>query len=361
MSRMTNRRLLALGHEADNPATRFRIGQFIPALERAGWSVDLRTNRTPSPWRSTVRNPALRYVSERRGVWRRRVSRFLDIRKAADYDVVFLNRDVLESDIRFERYLLRRNPRLIFDFDDAIFLGREAHAAWVCRRAAWVTAGNADLAGFARLFTDRVTVLPTVIDTDAYAAAAARPAGSRFRLGWSGSDLSIRQTLFPYVNLLARLQRRLGFEFVIMTRPRPRLPESPLRWNYEEWDERKETRLASYFDAGIMPLTSDEFQRYKCGCKILQYMASGLPAVASRVGVNVRMIEEGRGGFLASTEEEWFDAVGRLMSCDRTAREMGASGRAYVEKNFSLRVWLPFLTGLLDRVAGITGDDLPTV
>ena len=189
MPDLNARRLLALAHTAGDPAARFRIGQYIPYLERAGWRVSLRTNRPARPWQSPVRNPALRAVHQRLGVWRRRVNRLRDLRSAADFDVVFLNRDVLESDIRYERYLLRRNPRLIFDFDDAIFLdGKEAHAAWVCRRAAWVTAGNADLADFARRFTDRVTVLPTVIDTDAYAQAGVRPAGGPFRVGWCGSD-----------------------------------------------------------------------------------------------------------------------------------------------------------------------------
>jgi hypothetical protein len=354
MHRSDERRLLALGHTTDDPATRFRIGQYIPSLERAGWLVSLRTNRPPRPWQSPVRNPALKGVHRRLGVWRRRVNRWRDIRSAAGFDAVFLNRDVLESDVRYERYLLRRNPRLIFDFDDAVFLGgKETHAAWVCRRAAWVTAGNADLADFARRFTDRVTVLPTVIDTDAYAPSGPRPGGTPFRVGWCGSEGSIRQTLFPYIDMLARIQRRLGFEFVIMSRPRPQLAQTPLRWTYEEWDENKETRLGSFFDAGIMPLTSDEYQRYKCGCKLLQYMASWLPSIASPVGINVRMIETGHGGFLAATEDDWLRAIERLMLDERTCRDMGAAGRAYVVRDYSLRAWLPVLLDLLDRVAGI--------
>ena len=354
MCQSDKRRLLALADAADNPATRFRIRQYIPYLERAGWRVSLRTKRPPHPRQSTIRNPVLRDVHQRYRVWLRRVNRWRDIWSAAGFAVVFLNRDVLESDIRYERFLLRRNPRVIFDFDDAIFLGgKEAHAAWVCRRAAWVTAGNADLADFARRFTDRVTVLPTVIDTDAYTQPTVRPGGSPFRVGWCGSDLSIRQTLFPHLELMARLQKQLGFEFVIMSRPRPELPETSFRWSFEEWDEDKETRLATYFDAGIMPLTSDEYQRFKCGCKLLQYMASGLPSVASPVGINARLIEEGRCGFLAGTEDEWFQAVDRLMSDGRMCREMGSAGRAYVVKEYSLKVWLPVLLELLDRVAGL--------
>ena len=138
-----------------------------------------------------------------------------------------------------------------------------------------------------------------------------------------------------------------------MSRPRPQLPESPLRWIFEEWNGDKETRLASFFDAGIMPLTRDEYQRYKCGCKLLQYMASGIPFVASPVGINVRLTEAGHGGFLAATEDEWSRAIGRLMSDEETCREMGSAGRAYVVEEYSLRAWLPVLLELLDRVAGL--------
>ncbi len=360
MRQSDDRRLLALAHTPDDPATRFRIRQYIPYLERAGWRVSLRTNRPPRPRQSRIRNPVLRNIHQRYRVWLRRVNKWRDIWSARGYDVVFLNRDVLESDNRYERFLLRRNSRLIFDFDDAIFMGgKEAHAAWVCRRAAWVTAGNADLADFARKFTDRVTVLPTVIDTESYAQAAVRPRESPFRVGWCGSDLSIRQTLFPYLELLARLQKRLGFEFVIISRPRPELPETSLRWSFQEWDEDKETRLASYFDAGIMPLTSDDYQRFKCGCKLLQYMASGLPSVASPVGINTRLIEAGRCGFLAATEDEWFQAVDRMMSDGPMCREMGSAGRAYVVKEYSLQVWLPVFLELLNRVAGLSSSGRP--
>jgi hypothetical protein len=344
---------LALGHTPDDPATRFRIKQYVPYLERAGWEVRLRTNRPPRPWRSGVRNPVLRRLHQRLGVWRRRVNRRRDIRSASDCEAVFLNRDLLESNIRYERLLLRRNPRLIFDFDDAIFLGgKEEHAAWVCRHAAWVTAGNADLAEFARRFTDRVTILPTVIDTDRYLPNQGRSDRGPFRVGWCGSDLSIRQTLYPHLDLLARLQERIGFEFVIMSRPRPQPPATSLRWDFVEWSEERETRLAFYFDAGLMPLTGDEYQRFKCGCKLLQYMASGLPSVASRVGVNVRLVEASGSGYLASTDAEWARALERLKPDPGLRDRLGTSGREFVAREYSIRTWLPVLLGLLDRVAG---------
>jgi glycosyltransferase involved in cell wall biosynthesis len=265
--------------------------------------------------------------------------------------VVFVNRDLLEGNVRYEKFLMRRNPRVIFDFDDAIFLdGKADHIGWICSNAAWVTAGNEYLAHFATRFTDNVTVLPTVVEADKYLLKQDFGAG-RFCIGWCGSDRSIEQTLFPYVELFARLQTRLGFKFVLMTKPRPVLPPSSLRWEYVEWSEAKETQIAHYFDVGIMPLTDEEYQKGKCGCKILQYMAAGLPAVVSPVGINAKLVNHGERGFLADTEEEWFVAIRTLMSDPLLRQKFGSAGREFVERDYSLRGWLPVLLKLLERVS----------
>jgi hypothetical protein len=247
---------------------------------------------------------------------------------------------------------MRQNPRVIFDFDDAIFLdGKAEHIGWICRNAAWVTAGNEYLAQFAGRFTDKVTVLPTVVEADKYLPKQDFPGAGPFRIGWCGSDRSIQQTLFPYLGMFARLQARLGFAFIIMTRPKPLLPASILRWRYLEWSETAETQLSSYFDVGIMPLTDDEYQKGKCGCKILQYMAAGLPAVVSPVGINTKLVEHGERGFLAETEEEWSVAIRTLMSDPVLRQKLGSAGRDFVEREYSLRVWLPVLLELLRRVS----------
>ena len=136
-----------------------------------------------------------------------------------------------------------------------------------------------------------------------------------------------------------------------MTKPRPVLPASSLRWDYVEWSEADETRIASYFDVGIMPLTDEEYQKGKCGCKILQYMAAGLPAVVSPVGINSKLVEHGERGFLADTEEEWFVALRTLMSDPILRQKFGSTGREFVEREYSLRGWLPVLLKLLERVS----------
>lgn len=345
------KRLIAFAHAPDNPACRFRIGQYVPCFTQAGWQVSLRTMHPPDPWRSPLAQPlgavhrALRQGS--RTLWRR-----WDIRAAARYDAVLLNRDLLGGRVAYERALLRRNPRVVFDFDDAIFLdGKAAHTEWICRRAAWVTAGNDNLASFARQFTDRVTVLPTVVDPDAYVVREATRIPDLARVGWLGSGYSIRQTLYPHLPMLARLQETLGFELVVVSSPRPDINVPGLRWRFVEWSAEVETRVGDLCDVGIMPLVDEPYQRAKCGCKLLQYMAAGLPVVASPVGINADLVSHGGRGYLASTEDEWRQAIETLLADPLLRTRMGREGRRFVERDYSRRRWFPVLLETLERVA----------
>lgn len=335
-----SRRLIAYTHGSDDPAGRFRIAQYADLLRDAGWELSLRPRRPARPWKN-------RYP--RCAFWLRRLRRLWDIQAASNYDVAFVNRDLLEGRHSYERRLLARNPRMVFDFDDAIFLGEKAaHVGWVCERAAWVTVGNEVLADFARRFTNRVTVLPTAVDTDAYQKRQLHEAGT-VRVGWIGSDQSVRETLFPFAPLVARLQAEIGFEFVVVTRPRPQMPDCGLRWTYREWSPDIETRIAELFDIGIMPLTDTAYQQGKCGCKLLQYMAAGMPAVASPVGVNTDLLGNGRRGYLASSEEEWREALSRLVVDSSMRQMLGNQGRAFVEQCYSVQRWFPVLLDVLLR------------
>lgn len=346
---MSGGRLIAYSHARDDPSARFRIRQFIPRFERAGWSVSHRTNHPERPWQSPFSVTPARWAHQRARVAVRQLWRLWDIRAAAAFDVAFVNRDLLGGRIAYEAALMRRNDRVVFDFDDAIHLGqKEAHVAWICARAAWVTAGNELLADVARRYTDRVSVLPTVIDTDRYPSPGAPRENGALRLGWLGSDLSIRETLVPFLPTLAALQRAIGFEFVVVSKPRPSLPSGPLRWRFVEWSPELETRIAALFDVGIMPLQDNEFQRGKCGCKLLQYMAAGLPAVASPVGINARLLGDGR-GFLASDRDAWGDALTRLRD-PALRRELGAVARRFVEREYSIDAWFPLLLDIVESV-----------
>lgn len=349
-----NKRLIAYVHAPDDPAARFRIGQYVPALRRAGWDVSLRPRRPAQPWLTPWSTPLLQAAHRRIGTVVRRVNRLRDINAANRFDAVFLNRDLLEGQFAYEERLFRRNPRVVFDFDDAIFLGnRAAHIGRICERAAWVVAGNETLACFARQHTPRVSVIPTTVDTGLYHVGPERPPADRgpVRVGWIGSPQSISQTLYPHVEMLAHLQRELGFEFVIVSRPRPDPPRHGLRWQYVEWSPEVETRIAEHFDIGIMPLLDEPFQRGKCGCKLLQYMAAGLPSVASPVGINRELIGDGERGFTASTPNEWRHSLAALLADAGQRHHLGRAGRRFVSTHYSVDRWFPELLAVIEQVS----------
>lgn len=342
--------LLAMTNSAYDPASRVRLIQFIPALEKAGWRVEHRPNVPDRQWRSSLPGRWNRAVHHRIGRVRMKWNRWKDVSEAGRFDAVFVNRDLAGGGLVFEKSLLSRNARVVFDFDDAIFIGRnEAAVAWMCSHSAWVTPGNEYLAQFARRFTSRVTVIPTVVDTDRYALAESRPAGAPVRVGWSGSDQSITSALFPYLPMLESLQESLGFEFVIVTNTRPTLPVSRLRFTFLPWKAEEEGELGGQMDIGLMPLVDDAFQRGKCGLKLLQYMSAGLPTVASPVGVNATITISGETGFLASTDDEWGAALETLVRADTLRQAMGRAGRRRCEEHYSIKAWLPVLLEALDR------------
>jgi glycosyltransferase involved in cell wall biosynthesis len=353
-ARESSAKLIAFADAEDDPACRFRIQQYIPDLSKAGWEVSLRTNHPPCPWASPYQLPALRSAHQRAGLIQRRLQRRWDIHQASDYDVVLLNRDLLEGRVEYEKVLLHRNPRVVFDFDDAIFLGKNAsHIRWICERAAWVTAGSDYLASFARRYTDRISILPTVVNPGVYRIHKQENPTGAVRFGWLGSDRSIRETLFPHVAMLAELQSELQFEFVVVSRPKPNLPESALRWQFHEWSPQTEARIGELFDIGVMPLVDDEYQRGKCGCKLLEYMAAALPCIASPVGINPALIGESRSGFLANSPREWREAVSVLMADATLRQKLGMEGRSFVEREFSIQRWFPSLLGVLERVRAL--------
>jgi glycosyltransferase involved in cell wall biosynthesis len=347
-------RLLGFTTSVFDPASRFRFIQFIPHLKELGWEVVHRPN-VPDRQRSTrFRGRIPRALDHRAARLLMKWNRFRDVRHAASADLVFVNRDLAGGGLFFERQLLRRNPRVIFDFDDAIFLGRnEAAVRWMCRNAAWVTPGNDYLASYARQYSDRVSVIPTVVDAAKYIVNDLPPVPvlPLPRVGWSGSDQSIQQTLFRFLPILLQIQQCIPFELVVITNTRPQLPMSSLTWSFVPWQEEQEWRMSSSIDIGIMPLADSTFERGKCGLKLLQYMAAGLPTIASPVGVNAEITEDGITGFLPRTDREWSHTLAILLDSYELRRQMGAAGRRRCVRHYSIDSWLPTIDKLFHTVA----------
>ncbi len=351
-------KLMGITQSSFDPASWFRFVQLIPYLEKAGWQVDHRPNRPDRQWQSPLRSPLARALHYRMGRALMRWNRLRDLWDSRPCDAAFINRDLAGEGPLMQKLFRPLVERSVYDFDDAIFVGpRERQVRWMCANSCWVTPGNEYLAKYARRFTDRVTIIPTVIDTDLCRARSYEGAKTEgpVRVGWSGSDQSIGVTLVPNLPMLRALQKQVDFELVVITNTKPELAVPDLRWTFVPWRREDEPLLESKFDIGIMPLVDDAFQKGKCALKLLQYMAAGLPTVASPVGVNAEVVRPGATGMLATTEAEWHQALSRLILDPQARAAQGRGGRDLCVKEYSIRRWLPVLLGILETVRHETG------
>jgi len=312
------------------------LAAFGPYLEQVGYHLDLRP--WPRRWCSWLRLE----------------------RTLQDADAVLLQRKLLST---WHLYRLRRAARvLLFDFDDAIFLRdsyspRGLHSprrlqrfAATIETADIVVAGNSYLREQATRWNsaDRIHVIPTCVDPGSYPIAEHIRAGSGVELVWIGSASTLRglEAIRPVLEGLGQHGPGLHLKLVcdrfltLQHLPVVRCP----------WSEVSEAAALADADIGISWLPDDLWSRGKCGLKVLQYMAAGLPVVANPVGIQAELVQQGETGFLAETPAQWLDAVSRLAHDSQLRQRMGRAGRQRLEAAFSVAVgarrWLALLDGL---------------
>jgi glycosyltransferase involved in cell wall biosynthesis len=253
----------------------------------------------------------------------------------------------------------RQTARLVVEYDDAVFHRYDRHRAFWVRwllgrkidrimsRSRLVIAGNQYLADRAlQAGASRVEVIPTAVDLDRYRLRNREPE-AEFRIGWIGSS-STAQYLELVKEPLQALLSKGRCRFML-------IGGRPLNWDlpgleFLQWSEEKETSYLATLDVGIMPLPDDLWARGKCGYKLIQYMAAGLPVVASPVGVN-QILVDGNNGFLARSAKEWIHALEALRDHPELRHSMGEAGRRKVELEYCTRVTAPRLVRLFQEIA----------
>jgi glycosyltransferase involved in cell wall biosynthesis len=276
------------------------------------------------------------------------------LRDAERFDVIFLNRDLIpEMRVRWlEPWLARRNPAVIFDFDDAIYLGsRDAKLRQILPCFAAVTAGNETLGAYAREWNSRVRVLPTVVDTGYYQPPEQRQPGP-LRIGWTGSAAPLRDYLPLVETPIRSLASRRDFEFVVISSQPPHFAWPGVKLRFIRWNPATEAEDLQQIDIGLMPLRDGPFEAAKCGTKAILHMAAGVPAVVSPAGVNRDIVVHGETGFHCRTEAEWYKALETLLQDPALRQRMGRAGRDRAVHLYSQQRALPKLLALFDEVAG---------
>tara|TARA_R110000772_G_scaffold266742_1_gene389612 strand:+ start:82054 stop:83136 length:1083 start_codon:yes stop_codon:yes gene_type:complete len=262
-----------------------------------------------------------------------------------------------------ENLLLSHSVPVVSDHDDAVFhrydrhrlalvrrlLGRKIDR--VMRRSALVTAGNPYLAARAHAAgAKNVQVVPTVVDLAHYQGVGTFDSDTPLRIGWIGSPHTWAEYMSPMMPSLTSIAASVGARITAVGAGNVTPQDAVL--DVLPWTEDTEVERIRAMDIGIMPLTDTPWSRGKCGYKLIQYMACGLPVVASPVGVNTHIVEHGVNGFLAASDAEWRDALYKLARDPGLRQKMGTAGRLKVETDYSLAAWGPRVAAMLSHVVG---------
>lgn len=328
-----------------------RFAQYVPNLRESGIEVEL------AP---LLRDDYLvRLYAGRPVAWgqilRDYAGRLFRLVKARSFDLLWIEKELFpELPAWFEKLLRMSGVRYVVDYDDAIFHNYDLSSSplrkmlsqkidVVMRCASLVVCGNEYLAERARRAgAARVEILPTVVDLERYPLAGKHEA-RELVVGWVGSASTAK-----YLDIVVPSLVQLASERPVRLRVIGARYEAPgLTVECRAWSEADEADQIREFDIGIMPLVDSPWERGKCGYKLIQYMACGIPVIASPVGVNRTIVEDGVNGFLAASPEEWGDAL-RTLGGDAARRSaMGARGRQAVEQRYSLQVAAPRLAQYL--------------
>jgi glycosyltransferase involved in cell wall biosynthesis len=353
------RRLLAIApYPFCSADTRYRIYQFKKYLEAAGWNVTVHSFMDDALFQMYY-VPG-KVVEKLARTLRSTLLRLSDLVAASQYDVVLLHKEAFPfGPPLMEAILRRRAPHVIYDMDDAYWthppqlsqigcrLRDPERISRMLRVVDHVLAGNEFLASYARQYNCCVTVFPTVLDTERYYLRKEYQ-DDMVTIGWVG-----RWSSSPYLNRLNGVLARLGkihadFGLRLVGAEKTDLTGIPI--TAVPWRLDKEIEDIAGFDIGIMPIPDDVYGQGKCGLKLLQYMALGIPAVASAVGANNSIIQDGINGFLANSDEEWFDKLNRLIIDPELRRTLGEAGRRTVEERFSVRRAAPVLLEIMNSL-----------
>lgn len=339
-------------------SSRIRSSQYLPYLREQGIEVTL-AQLLPDNYLRDL------YAGKRPGLisilaaYVRRIGALI---QGGKFDLLWIEYELFPwLPVWFESFLLSKSTPYLVDYDDAIFhrydehpnpivrrmLGRKIDA--VMRHASTVAVGNEYLRDHAiKAGAQRVEMLRTSIDLARYPPC--EPARNEtFTIGWIGSPSTTRY-LHQIHEVLAEVCVHNQARMVLVGASEPGWTDVP--HTIRPWSEDTEVAEVSGFDVGIMPLEDSPWERGKCGYKLIQYMACGKPVIASPVGVNTRIVEPGIDGFLAKTKQDWVQALTALMADAALREQMGAVGRAKVERDYAVQVNGPRLAAMLRAAAG---------
>ena len=263
--------------------------------------------------------------------------------KSSNYDLIIIEKELFPNIPFIIEKLLLKNRMFVLDFDDyiatsykTIFLKRiflENKIDKLAKIAKFVTVGNHWY--FNEIKSNNLIYLPTVINLENYPHVKRNFQTNVVTIVWIGSP-----TTGKYLQAIVPVLQKLAKKYSIMLK----IIGADFKIDYVDckiidWDEQTEISELLLSDIGIMPLADTIWEKGKCGFKLVQYMACGLPVVASIAPANEEIVDDGVNGFLARSEDEWYFALEKLILNDEIRQKFGIAGRKKIEQNYSYQFW----------------------
>jgi glycosyltransferase involved in cell wall biosynthesis len=333
-------------HEA--PSQRFRFEQYFQVLRENGFGIEVQSFLHKENWK----------ILYQRGMYFKKIltlfsgisSRFRILFSIYKYDFIFIHRETMPLGPPVMEWIIAKvcRKRIIYDFDDAIWLtdkvGEGRFMRWlkgrgkvsdICLWSYKVSCGNHFLCEYAYRFNENVFLIPTTVDTEeTHNPDLVQGSDSSVTLGWTGSTSTLKylEILEPVLN---RIQAKYpSVKMIVIADKKPNLNIPNLE--FVPWAKETEIRDLKRIRIGVMPLPNDEWANGKCGFKAIQYMSLQIPPVISPVGMNCQLVDDGKDGFLAADENEWFTCLEKLINDPSLRRSMGELARQKIITHYSV-------------------------
>jgi len=357
--------LLLSKYSRKGASTRLRSLQYLPYMESKGFHVTV-TSLFDDQYLDQLYRHGKRAPLRMMMLYLRRLFVLLG---AFRYDLIWVEKEIFPyMPALAERLLHRLGKRYVVDYDDAIFhnydlsgspvlrklLGRKIDI--VMRYASCVVTGNDYLASRAKAAgAVCVELVPTVVDARRYNSKESSLAVSPV-IGWIGSP-STQCYVADIAQALTSLCQTHNARLLLVGASVDIATEFPgIDVEVVPWSETSEAELIAQMDIGIMPLPDGPWEKGKCGYKLIQYMACGIPVIASPVGVNVDIVGTSQCGLLAANVAEWEAALTQLLESPGLRQQLGKAGRQAVEDKYSLQVQAPVLAGIFTQSMIVPGS-----
>lgn len=347
---MSRRRMLVLCPFPEGVAAgqRLKYEQYFDNWRASGWDITVSPFMDVDMW-DIVYRPG-RTVQKAAGVLRGEMRRLRDYARVRRYDLIYVHMNVTPlGTAQSERLVRARAKRIVYDLEDNVLHGSGGTSVnplaallkstgkikYLIGASDHVIASSPSLAETcARLNRRRAaTYISSSVDTDRFVPAPPRAPGIPVTIGWTGTFSSR-----PYLDLLApvfrRLTERVPFRLRVIGNFDYTLPGVDLE--VVTWTREHEVKDLQALDIGVYPLPVDDWVNSKSGLKAIQYMAFGIPTVATEVGTTPMLIRDRDNGRLVRTEDEWVDALEELVSDPVLRARFGAAARADAVAKYSV-------------------------